>query len=201
MLTRTKRTLITNLLGIGLLIAGTIATPVNAGDGHHRKNVFHDYGRVIEVKPKFRIVTKRVPHRVCDVQRGRYQQHLSHQYSHRNPQRRIDSVFVKGTIHGAIGREVSLTANNNHSQRSASVLHRHQRADTRRWHRVNSSDRHGHHRQHRRPHCSTTEHVQRIRKPDGYLVTYRFRGQTFRAHTDYHPGARIPVKVAVSAGR
>lgn len=178
------------LLSSILLATSLASSPVSAGDRHHRKSVFTDYARVTHVKPKYRIVTERVPQRICDVERGHYQRRHSHHHYHK-PQHRVGSVFVHGTIHGTIGREISSARTPYNGPRHAGVVttHRH------------NGGHHNYHRPHRKRHCTTTEHVHRTRKPDGYIVTYRFRGQTFRTHTDYHPGDRIEVRVTLTAGR
>jgi len=54
------------------------------------------------------------------------------------------------------------------------------------------------HRVHRRgPRCTTTVRVHRERRTAGFNVTYRYRGQTFRAHSKTHPGKRIAIRVSL----
>ncbi len=206
-------------LGTALLAAGTFSLSAFAGDGHHRQHKYRDYARVIHVEPKYRIVTRRIPQRTCDAPRYHqpYQtRHQSHQRRHRP-----EAVFIGGVIGGAIGHELTRSVNGRSHPGAvvagaaigAGLVAGHQHHNNSRHHRRELiTTHHNHHRKHKkhrnnnhhrpqsRPHCTTTEHVQRIKKPDGFTVTYRYRGQTFRTHTDHHPGDRIPVRVALSAG-
>lgn len=201
-------------LTTALLVTSSLSFSAFAGDGHHRKNVYRDYARVTHVEPKYRIVTRRTPQRTCDAPRH-HQPHQPRHNSHRR-HHRPEAVFIGGVIGGAIGHEVTRSLNGRSNPGAvvagaaigAGLVASHQHHNNSRHHRRdvisthhNTHRRQNNHRPHSRPHCTTTEHVQRIKKPDGFIVTYRFRGQTFQTHTDHHPGDRIPVRVAISTGR
>ena len=46
--------------------------------------------------------------------------------------------------------------------------------------------------------CDTVEHIKRVERTAGYMVTYRYRGETYRARMDERPGPTIRVRVSVS---
>ena len=46
--------------------------------------------------------------------------------------------------------------------------------------------------------CEVVEHTKRQERVTGYMVTYRYRGETYRARMDKRPGATIRVRVRVS---
>lgn len=212
--------LFTSISAVALLCT-TASVTAFAGDGHRGKHVFKDYARVLHVEPKFRIVTKRTPQRTCDVPNRHYHQSYQSSYNNHRPNNNHrpahqhrphnpGAVFIGGVIGGAIGHELTRSVNGKTNPGAvitgaaigAGLVANHQQQ---RRHRPQQTHASSHqydkpHRRHRRPHCSTTYHIQEIRQPDGYLVTYRFRGETFRTHTDYHPGDRIPVRVAISTG-
>ena len=50
----------------------------------------------------------------------------------------------------------------------------------------------------RREVCEVVDHVKRQRRVTGYMVTYRYQGETHRARMDERPGATIRVRVRVS---
>lgn len=45
--------------------------------------------------------------------------------------------------------------------------------------------------------CSETRESRLVRQLDGYDVTYRFHGRTFRKWVAEHPGERVPIHVVV----
>ena len=49
----------------------------------------------------------------------------------------------------------------------------------------------------RREVCEVVEKTTYRERVTGYMVTYRYRGQTHRARMDQHPGASIRIRVAV----
>lgn len=51
---------------------------------------------------------------------------------------------------------------------------------------------------HRVQRCHTTDQSRVVKKNDGYLVTYRYNGETFTKRTSTRPGKRIPVNVRVT---
>ncbi|MDN5850335.1 MAG: hypothetical protein L0H63_11995, partial [Nitrococcus sp.] len=46
--------------------------------------------------------------------------------------------------------------------------------------------------------CQVTHDTHYEQRVDGYDVTYRYRGETYRAQMPYDPGSRLPVRVAVT---
>lgn len=64
----------------------------------------------------------------------------------------------------------------------------------------NTHNRHAHNR-HDRQQCTTTTQTRTERRPDGYRVTYRYRGHRYQTRTRHHPGDRLAVTVTVKPQR
>ena len=213
--------------GITAVIIGLVTSAAAlAGNKHHdNRQVYRDYGKVVHVEPIYRTVTKRVPHRTCHVPRGHSNRHNNgHHNGHRNNHYRSDlnqqrsrprpeAVFIGGVIGGAIGHELTKSINGRSSTGAtlagaaigAGLVAGHQNYNNHGGNRQRISSnhyrhkhRHQKHNKHRQQRCTTTEHVQHVRELSGYQVTYRYHGRTFQTHTDHHPGAKIPVRVAIS---
>lgn len=156
--------------------------------------VFSDFAKVVNTRPLFEMVEKRVPQEHCYKEQVRVDRH-------RGYHRRADShtpALLGSLIGGAIGNGLGT---NKSSKKVGAVVGailggsiandiRHQS--------------HHPHTRHRAPRyetverCETTYSYQQEQVLTGYEVTYRYRGQRYVTQTDTRPGNRLPINVTIT---
>ncbi len=170
-----------------LTLIGAVLFAITAASSAHADNSssFTSYARVTGVEPVYKYFTVHEPQRHCSyVTPSRVHHHQPHR--HHRPHRHQRRVFVSGE---------SYTGNRSSRNERGSSEKKYLEKPTQ-----SHYDGHGHNRHHRNRRnrqCVTTTVSRQERRHDGYRVTYVYRGNTFQARTDYHPGDRIRVTVAV----
>ena len=154
----------------------------------HRGAVY-DYAKVVEVEPLTRIVHTTTPEREC------WQEPVSYPVEYRNPRDSARGTLVGGVIGAVIGHE--LGHHNRHDRHAATAVgtligasigrDAASRAGRVVEQRVVYEDR-----------CQVTERRSTEERIDGYLVTYRYKGEIFRTRLPYDPGKHIRVRIDVA---
>lgn len=206
-----KNKSVSTMIGAAMaLILGASSLTAHADSRRHRDDRYRDFGRVIDVRPVYREVAVREPQLQCrtEHERGRY----------RHPRRghrddghaRLGGALVGGVIGGTIGNR--LARHGRHHDRVAatvagavigSALGHGVSHDYTRVHRGHDRGRHfGHDRRYERHHRRPVERCYRSTTTryetqlSHYDVTYVFRGRTFHARRDRHPGQRIEIDIS-----
>lgn len=189
-----------------------------AGDRYATKQTFTDHAKVIQVTPRFRTVTKKIPRRNCEAPARRHRHHQLSQHNTPRRQHQPEAIFAGGVIGGVIGHELSrgINGRSNAGATLAGAIigaglasaHNDQGANRHARPHNLTTVQHGHgaprnqfrhHRNNARQRCTTTIHEHQTREADGYTVTYRYRGRIFETHTQRYPGDKIPVRISISA--
>ena len=175
-------TITTTLL---VIIAGVgMATPTLAG--HQRQAPVYDYAKVVDVKPLMKTVRVEQPHKECWTE-------YETQSRYTEPRRKSYTPEIFGALVGAaIGREFGHGRGRHVGAVAGAVL-------------GGSIARDAKHKQrHRTPsavpveRCEVQSEYYDEERVTGYLVKYRYRGNTYTTHMDHDPGDQIRVRVNVS---
>jgi uncharacterized protein YcfJ len=168
-----------------VLISLSIALPAIAKGPHHNNS---DWAKVTDVDPITHTVEYRTPHKKCWNERSHYQQ----------PRQKNNSMTVTimgGIIGGALGNAVGHSKKNKQvgavvgSILGASVGH--SLSDT------NSYNRHSNTSYYNSKRCTVEDKIRYKEEIIGYRVSYRYRGNEYRARMNHHPGKRLKVRVSV----
>lgn len=172
-------------LTLAILLAG--AAPV-AGADDYRPGGFEDRAKVIQVEPLVRIV------RVSDPVRECWDEPVTHTRYHRG-RGGADSytpAILGGILGGVVGNQFGGGSGKDVLTVAGTVLGASIGSD---------AGRRGHgYREHyttTETRCSVRERYREVEEHDGYMVTYRYRGQEYRSHMDHHPGKFVRVRVDV----
>ena len=170
-----KRMMATGLAGALLAAAGGAA----AGHGDR----YGAWAEVVDVEPQYRVVRVSEPRQECwdeevYVERPGYRSHTP--------------MLLGGILGGVLGHEVG---GHHHGAATAagvvlgaSVGRDLSRRSTRGYYETHET-------------CRTVRNYRQEERVDGYRVTYRYGGRTHVTYTDYDPGDRIRVDVAVRPER
>ena len=188
-----KKLLVT--VGLTSLLSLSSAS-VLAGDKHHQKDYHDNYrsersyqetARVTHVEPLYTTVRVSVPQRECyerPQHRTEYRQRESY-----------TSTIAGGLIGGVIGNQFGKGSGNTAMTIAGTLLGGSLGRDASGYSsQINSNYDRG-------EECHITERVHEEQRIDGYLVTYRYQGQTHTTEMDHYPGKRIPVNVSVEPAR
>lgn len=151
-------------------------------------HAFSDYGEVVDVEPRVRMVEIATPREECWEEAVRYV-HGGRDYA------TADSV-VGGIVGGLLGREIGggrgrdaaiiggtligAVAGRSHGEARSRPSQEHVHYETR---------------------CRTVQEYHSEERIGGYRVTYVYRGETFTTQLPYDPGDRLPLQVRVSPAR
>jgi uncharacterized protein YcfJ len=174
------------------LLAG--AAPGAAADGYGRgfgDPGFEDRAKVVHVEPLVRLVRVSDPVRECwdePVTRTRYH--------HRGPGRSESYTpsILGGILGGVVGNRFGSGTGKDVMTVAGTVLGASLGND------VSRANRGRGYREHyttTETRCSTRERYREVEEHDGYMVTYRYRGQEYRQHMSHHPGEWVRVRVDV----
>ena len=191
-----------------------VSSPVLAKKSHGYHDTFYDYGRVIRVKPVYYKNTHHSHGAQCyrhekRYNRGRHQHgsHSHYQGSHHKGSNTAASTVTGAVVGGVVG---NVLASNSKKRDVATVAGAviggvigHELAQ-------NNHSHHGnHHQGHHQQAAGLTMLIiisavtvrnmaHHHRKIKGYNVTYRYKGEKFKAFTHHHPGNRIRIQVQVT---
>lgn len=214
------------LAGSCTLVLG-LALPAQADAASELQNRYTVYADVVNVEPSYRRVSVQEPQRECWVEQ---QEHVvryegqPRRYQQAVPQRRETTrsstadVVAGGVIGGVIGNQLGRKGSSGRrtgatvagailgSVLANEVSARHQR------NQAASRERHES-RHYSRPvqqpvyetrpveRCRETMATRYEQRIDGYEVTYRYDGQTFRTYSRRDPGSRIELQVSLKPAR
>lgn len=158
-----------------VLIATTLFAVFTAGTAFaDKKFSFNSFARVTHVEPVYKYDIVHEPHKHCEYIRPQHQRHASN-----NQQRRR---FISGSSYGQSNRQFNNQRNNDRN-----------RFNNR--HIGNQNNRNFSNRG--RQHCVTKTVSRKVRRQDGFRVTYIYQGNKFQTRTDYHPGHQIRISVQI----
>lgn len=165
-----------------VLAAGTLLGGTSAWAGHEDRH--GAWAKVLHVEPQYRLVRVAEPRREC------WDEEV---YVERPARRSHTPVILGGIVGGVLGHELG---GHHHGVATAAgtLLGASVGRDL-------SRRRGGEGYYETREHCRTTHVYHDEERVDGYRVTYRYGGRTYVTHTDYDPGERIRVDVAVRPRR
>lgn len=158
--------------------------------GDQRGPIFRDEAEVIHVEPIIRTVEIAVPERECWEEEVRFPAGYGQPVS---PTRAIAGGIIGGVIGNQVGRGRGKTAATiAGTVLGASIGHDLARRSAARAH----GDRIAYEQR-----CRTIQRYRTEERTEGYWVTYRYRGETFKTRLPYDPGDRLTVRVTVAPVR
>ncbi len=218
-------------LPAALIMLLALPAAVLADIGRDLPNRYTVYADVIDVQPSYRRISVEEPHRECWVEQQEHvvryegQQH-GYPTAYRAPVRSAPresrgntaSVIAGGVIGGVIGNQ--LGRNGSSGRRTGATVAgaivgsvvgnevgnaRHRREPA----TVNRYETRHYSRPVRQPvyetrpveQCRTTVSTRQEQRVDGYEVTYRHDGQTFRTYSRRDPGRQIELQVSLQPAR
>lgn len=174
------------LLTVTAIVAGSLLGGSAWADHGPDRQSYLDTAEVISATPVYRTIHISTPHRECWQEKRHGKRH--HHQAHNSYTAPIAGAIVGGVIGNQFGRGSGkdvLTIGG--ALLGASIGN-----DVRNTH--GPAHRHGPRYQR---HCETVRTHETREEADGYRVTYRYQGEVFHTHMDYHPGATIEVRVNV----
>lgn len=193
------------LFGGALLAAGTAQADHDRGRHvGHDVRAGYDYARVIDVDPIVRYVQVRTPVRECWEETRYYDTGYGPQHYDR-PHGEAGATIAGGIIGGVIGRQFG-GGKGRDAMTLVGTLVGAAIGNERARQRNAYGDRLDYGASYEREaypvtRCDTRYQSHEEERIDGYRVTYRYNGQTYTTRTDYDPGDRLRVRVAVSPVR
>lgn len=195
----------------GTLLAGGPALADYDGGWHESRDrdAGYDYARVIDVDPIVRYVQVRTPVREC-WEETRYHDtrydHHGYGERYRDAPRRSEAgaTIAGGIIGGVIGRQFGGGSGRDAMTLVGTLVGA--AIGNERVRRAEAYDRYEPYAAYEREarpvtRCETRYQAREEERIDGYRVTYRYNGQTYTTRTDYDPGDRLRVRVAVTPVR
>lgn len=172
---------ITSLFGAAaLLLAGAASA-----DHERHGNAHYDYAQVVDVVPISRIIETSHPHRECWNQEVRH-----HVQVQQGPS--VGGMIIGGVVGGVVGNRFGKGNGNKAMTAAGAVIGAavgNELAQDRHPPQAYTSVE---------QRCETTRSRHTEERIIGYDVRYRYNGQEFVTRTDYDPGPRLKVKVAVT---
>jgi len=164
------------LLGLALLATAGAAS---AQRGYYDD---YDYARVLDVEPIVDVESRPVRRDEC------WEEPVVHR--ERGGSRDRAPAIMGGIVGGVLGNQVGSGSGRDAATAAGALLG---------YHAVRDSQRrnYGYEREVRRyeERCETRTDYVRDERITGFDVTYRYRGRTYQAVTDYDPGDRIRIAV------
>jgi uncharacterized protein YcfJ len=198
------------------LSVSALSLSAQADSYSKRQHRFTEYANVVNVSPIYKEVSYQRPKRECWVEetqhiirhegQGRY---LSNNNSRNNRTPNTGDVLVGGVIGGVIGNQLGRKGSSGAragatiagaiigsalAGESSSNNRRHRRNEQPRISRLESRPSYDVRPVKRCENTTETHYEQRLQ---GYDVTYRYRGETYKTRTNRHPGNRIKLQVSV----
>ena len=177
----------------GILAAAVLAAPLaNAGNKHHnhkpkKHHGFHDYAQVVHVKPIVRHVRVSSPRQECWTEEVRQP---VYQYRHKDS---APAMIAGGLIGGVVGNRFGEGRGNDAATLAGAVIGASIGHDmARQSGRVVSGYQTAY-----EDRCHTVNDYHTEERVEGYRVTYRYKGETFKTRLPYDPGHRMKVNVHV----
>lgn len=203
----------TTALAISVSILSLTAQADNYSKRHQR---FVEYAKVVNVSPIYKEVSYQRPKRECWIEetqhiirhegQGRY---LSDNSSRNNRTPNTGDVIVGGVIGGVIGNQLGRKGSSGAragatiagaiigsaiAGESSGNSRRHRRNPRTSINHVQSRPRYDVRPVKRCENTTETHYEQRLQ---GYDVTYRYRGETYKTRMDRDPGSRIKLQVSI----
>lgn len=210
-----RRRAATLVLAGGVLLAAgpALADHDRNWHGASDRGAGYDYARVVDVDPIVRYVQVRTPVQECWEEERHYQTRATRYGYDRHdrydePRRgEAGATIAGGIIGGVIGRQFGGGKGRDAMTLVGTLVGA--AVGNERARRASDHDRYGDYagydayEREVRPvtRCETRYQSREEERIDGYRVTYRYNGQTYTTRTDYDPGDRLRVRVAVSPVR
>ena len=171
-----------------------------AGDGGHKKSRSHghkshdyaletdyyDYARVVRARPIYREIKVSEPVHECWDEPVYHTRHDGHKSA--------SGMLAGGIIGGIIGHQIGKGRGNKVATAMGTLIGA----------QIGHEAVNGHARKHREKvigyeeHCETRHRVSYQQVVDGYDVTYKYRGRTYRTEMPYDPGKRIKMRIQIT---
>ncbi len=152
-----------------------------AGKHHRHNNSFEDTARVVDVEPLYTNVRVASPYRDC------YKQ--PHHRESNSQNQSYTGTIAGGIIGGVVGNQFGGGSGKKIMTAAGALLGGSVGRDLT---YQNSS-----HRNTYREQCHVSKRYHQEKRINGYLVTYKYKGQRYTTEMDQRPGKRIPVQVSV----
>lgn len=174
---------------ITIMATTLLSTTSHAGANwrHNRQQGFWDHARVINVEPVIRQVEISTPQRQCWQEEVRQPVTIQHGPS------RASSTLVGAIIGGVIGNQFGGGSGKKLTTAAGAMLGASLGSDAARAHPQYST----YDRVSEQTRCTTRMEYHTEERPDGYDVTYRYRGEIFTTRMPYHPGKKLRLRVSV----
>ena len=164
----------------------TMAGDKEKHNKHQSKAKFVDYARVVEVEPIYRKVRITIPEEEC------WQEKTHRPKKYRSQHNTTANIVVGGIVGGVIGhqlghgrsRDIATVAGNVIGASIGHELANHSKTAI---NKMSYTKR-----------CNTHKRQRKVRRLDGYWVTYRYKGEHFTTRMQEKPGRRIRVMVKIT---
>lgn len=152
-----------------------------------RPGAVYDYARVVDVNPIVRIVTVTTPEREC------WNEEREYRVARRSPGS-AGGALVGAIVGGVIGHQFGSGSGNDAATAAGALIGAAVGSDSAR--RRGAGD---YEDVYTRPvrRCRTNYSAREEERIEGYDVTYRYHGQTYRTRMPFDPGERLRIRVDV----
>lgn len=178
-----------SVLAAAALLMGATGTALADHDYRVARNdrAMYDYAKVISSQPIVNYVTVKTPVREC-------WEEMQYYTVDRRPRHGGGATLVGALIGGVVGHQFGSGRGNDAATVAGTLIGAAIGSDASR----QRYDGYGEERI-ARPveRCETRYQAHQEKRIDGYRVTYRYNGQTYRTEMPYDPGQRIRVRVDV----
>lgn len=183
------RTLSATLVAAGLLVSGAVSA---SGYGYDRDDGRYEWAEVLRVDPIISTYERPVHENQCYQQPVVYREPVRYHGGHRDR----TPALLGAIVGGVVGSQFGSGSGRDAATAAGAILgYSAVRDDQRRYGATHVSGGRQYTRYEDR--CTTRTRYVLEETVSGYDVTYRHLGKTYRTTTDYHPGDRIRVEVAV----
>jgi uncharacterized protein YcfJ len=182
-----KKALLAAALGMAVIL-GPVA---NAGYGQYeRTGVFYDQARVIDVEPIKRTVHVAMPEQEC------WEEEVRYPAGHANRHNAAGPMIAGGVIGGVVGHQIGRGGAKNTATILGTLIGASVAHDV----AAKSAYRRREHVAYEQR-CRTVNQYRTEERIDGYWVTYRYRGETYRTRMSYDPGEYLKLRVLIEPAR
>ena len=171
-----------------VMVVGTTAMAGDKGKHNHNRSKakFVDYARVVEVEPIYRKVRISIPKEEC------WQEKTHRPMKYRTQHNATANIVVGGIVGGVIGHQLGHGRSRDIATVAGSVI------GASIGHELANHTKTAVTKMSYTKHCNTHRRQRKVRRLDGYWVTYRYKGEHFMTRLQEKPGRRIRVMVKIT---
>ena len=198
MKTTTTKTIVTKnikntVLALTVSAIAMASTSAQAGKHNHQSKHYDniDYAKVVDVYPVTKQIKVSEPVHQCYDKKVWHEAPRRHHHSHKNE---IVGALIGAAVGNRVGKRVGGRNGRDIATAAGAVIGGVVGHDRSRKHNRHNSS--GYYKVVQ--HCDTHNQVSYEQKIVAYKVTYKYRGQTYKTRTKFHPGDRLKVRVNVT---